>query len=100
MISLSPEAETQLNGLLAFYEERQRPQATRNLITAVQEAAGRIERTPEDGEPAPRPYPTLASLGFLWIKVRIYWFAYSAAKTGFVIGGIFHESADIPNRIL
>lgn len=99
MIPLSPEAEAQLDALRVFYEERDRLEATRRLIMAVEEAAERIERDPESGLPAPTPYPSLAALGFLWIKAGAYWIAYHDAGAGPVIGGIFYERADIPNRI-
>ena len=99
MIPLSPEAEAQLDALLDYYEQRDRPEATRNLISALEQAADQIERAPEAGLPAPRPYPSIASLGLHWIKMGAYWFAYAVAGSTPVIAGVFYESADIPNRL-
>jgi hypothetical protein len=47
--------------------------------------------------PAPRPYPQLARQGWCWAKQGSYWFAFDLDRTA--IQGIFHESADIPNRM-
>lgn len=69
----------------------------RNLITAVMEAARRIERDPGAGLPAPRPYPTLARLGQAWVKAGPYWVRYGLTSPP-VITGVFHERADIPGR--
>ena len=99
MIPLSPEAEAQLDALLDHYEQLDRPEATRNLILALDQAADRIEREPAEGLPSPRPYPALADLGFQWIKVGAYWFAYVSSAQGFVVAGVFYATADIPNRI-
>ena len=99
MIALSPEAESQLDDLLVHYEQRERPEAIRNLIGSLEQAAARIERAPDAGLHAPRPYPSLASLGLRWIKEGAYWFAYADTAGGLVIAGVFYESADIPNRL-
>ncbi len=48
---------------------------------------------------APRPYPSLADLGFRWIKRASYWIAFEDTAAGPVVAGIFHETADIPNRL-
>ena len=97
MTRLSPEAEAQLDALLDHYEKLNRPGATRNLIAALEDAIAQIDTDPAAGLNAPRPYPALASYGFRWIKTGSYWFAYT--YTGAAITGIFHDSANIPNRI-
>lgn len=99
MIPLSPEAEAQLDGLLTHYERLARIDAARNLLAALEAASARIERAPEAGLPAPRPYPSLARLGLRWIKERAYWIAYMDAGDGPIIATIFHDRADIPNRV-
>jgi len=94
---LSPEAEAQLDALLVHYEKRNRPEATRNLIAAVEGAIVQIGTNSSTGVTAPRPYPILASYGFRWIKAGSYWFAYTF--TGSAITGIYYDQANIPNRI-
>jgi plasmid stabilization system protein ParE len=99
VIPLSPEAELQLDDLLAHHEQLERPEAIRNLVAALGDAAMRIKQAPNAGFPSPRPYPSLASLGLRWIKEGAYWFAYTNTKSGPVIAGVFYQSADIPNRL-
>ena len=72
-------------------------EAARNFDLALDEAEHQIEREPEKGLPAPRPYPALAREGEAWIKARAYWIVYSLAEPP-VILGVFHEQADIPGR--
>lgn len=98
MIRLSSDAEGNLDALSAYYEERGRPEATAGLLAAIERAAARIERIPDAGLPAPRPYPSLASAGRRWIKEGPYWIAYSTTKPP-VILGVFYETSDIPNRL-
>jgi len=73
-------------------------QAAENLLSALERASERIVRSPDFGLPAPRPYPGLASLGFRWIKEGSYWIAYMTGDD-LMIAGVYHEAADIPNRI-
>ncbi len=73
-------------------------QAAENLLAAMERASERIVRSPDSGLPAPRPYPGLASLGFRWIKKESYWIAYLTWEAP-MIAGVYHEAADIPNRI-
>ena len=98
MIRLSDEAERQLAALLHHYARLGRPEAGRNLIAAVDQASARIEREPEKGLVAPRPYPALARPGRLWTKAGPYWIAYTPALPP-VILGIFYDAADIPGRV-
>ena len=69
----------------------------RNLIEVVTEAAGRIERSPAAGLPAPQPYPILARPGQAWVKAGPHWIRYGLTSPP-VITGVFHEQADIPGR--
>jgi plasmid stabilization system protein ParE len=98
VIRLSRDAEQQLAALLRHYTRRGRPEASRNLIAAIDKAAARIERDPAAGLPAPRPYLSLAHPGRVWIKVGRYWIAYSTAEP-IVIVGVFYETANIPGRL-
>jgi hypothetical protein len=47
---------------------------------------------------APRPYPALARLDFRWVKEGPYWVAYMT-EPSLAIVGVYHEAADIPNRV-
>ncbi|MGO9537635.1 MAG: type II toxin-antitoxin system RelE/ParE family toxin [Limisphaerales bacterium] len=98
MIALSPEAEAQLDALIAHYEALGRIQASINLLNALERAKARISETPEAGIPAPRPYPALAKAGRRWIIEGSYWICYSLT-TPPVISGVFYAMADIPNRL-
>ncbi len=49
--------------------------------------------------PAPRPYPALTRVGWLWLKQGPYWFAYVDHPNGATIQAVFHESANIPQRL-
>ena len=46
MISLSPEAEAQVDRLIAYYEAKERVAAAVNLLTALERAKLRIARAP------------------------------------------------------
>jgi plasmid stabilization system protein ParE len=98
MIALSPEAEAQLDGLIAHYEALGRVEASINLLNALDRAKIRISKTPEAGLPAPRPYPSLAKDGRRWIIEGTYWISYSLTPPP-VISGVFYAMADIPNRL-
>ncbi len=98
MIALSPEAEAQLDALIAHYEALGRVEASVNLLSALERARARIAAKPEAGLPAPRPYPSLAKAGRRWIIEGRYWVSYSLT-TPPVISGVFYAMADIPNRL-
>jgi plasmid stabilization system protein ParE len=98
VIRLSRDAEQQLAALLRHYTRRGRPEAKRNLIAAIDDAAARIERDPAAGLRAPRPYPRLARPGRAWIKVGRYWITYSTTSPP-VILGVFYATANIPRRL-
>ena len=98
MTEYSWRAQRQLFDLLLHYEGLDRTDAVRNLIAAMSQVEVSIERKPDAGLAAPRPYPSLARLGYAWIKSGSYWVAYSRGAPP-VIVAVFHESADIPNRV-
>jgi plasmid stabilization system protein ParE len=98
MIALSPEAEAQLDALIAHYEALGRIEASINLLNALEQAKARISEKPEGGLPAPRPYPSLAKAGRRWIIEGAYWISYSLT-TPPVISGVFYAMADIPDRL-
>ncbi len=95
MISLSPEALAQLEGLLQHYE---RIEAAENLLAAIEQARNHIARAPEAGLTAPRPYRDLAVLGLRWIEAGRYWVAYSNTSPP-IINNVFYDAADIPRRL-
>lgn len=99
VIRLASEAERQAAELLQHYARLARPEAGRNLIAALDQAAAQIERSSGAGLQAPRPYPFLVQIGRLWIKVGRYWIAYSTTDPP-VILAIFHDAANIPERLL
>ena len=62
MIALSPEAEAQLDALIAHYEALGRIEASINLLNALERAKARIAETPEAGLQAPGPIRPLQRL--------------------------------------
>ena len=96
LISLSKEAEDQLDRLRLFYEEKNRLEALLGLQATLNEASLKILSNPGKGLRAPRPYPSLASFGFLWIEVSSYWIAFDNTGAEPVITGIHHKTANIP----
>ena len=99
MIRLSPEAESHVEALIVHFERLERPEAIRNLIAALANASDNISARPRSGLAAPRPYPSLASLGLLWTKSGPYWIAYGLEGGGPIIMGVFHDTANIPGRV-
>jgi plasmid stabilization system protein ParE len=99
VIRLSRAARAQIADLAKYYEDLDRPEAVRNLRMMIARAADRIEARRGRSFPAPRPYPNLTRAGWLWLKEGPYWIAYARDSKGGLIQVIFHEAADIPNRI-
>lgn len=97
MIALTPEARQRVRTLRAYYEERERPEATRALRNALTAAWLKITTSPEAGLPAPRPYPQLARPGRAWVKCGRYWIAYRTQPTTAIVA-VFFETANIPGR--
>jgi plasmid stabilization system protein ParE len=65
MIALSPEAEAQLDALIAHDEALERVEAAINLLRVLERAKIRILDVPDAGLPSPRPYPSLSKPGRL-----------------------------------
>ena len=97
MIGYTARAARQVAELREHYERDLRPEASRNLGAALDDAEQRIEGNPTAGLPAPRPYPALVRSGQAWVKAGPYWVRYSI-RTPPVITGVFYERADIPSR--
>lgn len=87
-----------MDALIAHYEGLGRLAAARNLLAALETAAQRIEANPFAGLPAPRPYPTLAKPGRLWLHAGAYWIAYTLTEPA-VIQAVIYDTANIPRRL-
>jgi len=98
VIAFSRRARKQLVELNRHFEERERPDAIRNLIAALRSALIAIEQDPDAGLPAPRPYPQLARQGTVWVKAGRYWIGYRR-RPKLTIVAIFYETANIPGRL-
>ena len=97
MLPVTGRAVAQITALYRHYEERERPEAFRNLIVALREASGRIIRDPAGGLSAPRPYPQAMRPGVPWVKAGRYWIAYRQHPQ-LVIMGVYYDTANIPRR--
>jgi plasmid stabilization system protein ParE len=98
LTEFSAKAARQVDELLAYYEDKDRPEAARNLLSALLYAAQRIDQAPRAGLPAPRPYPGVATPGRYWIKQGAYWIQYLAADNP-VITAVYYQAANIPGRL-
>ena len=100
MRPLTPRAQSQLDALTEHYEALGRDDAIRNLMTALIDVSNKIEAAAGLGLHAPLPYPEIANLnlGFRWLKMGSYWFAFTPAPD-MTITNIFYEKSDIPNRL-
>jgi plasmid stabilization system protein ParE len=99
ILPLTVLARRQLLALTSYYVQLERDEAVRNLIVALERASERIQSKRGQFYNAPRPYPALARLGVRWRKEGPYWIAFATDKRGSVIQAVFHQAADIPNRI-
>jgi len=97
LIDYTRRAVEHLSALFDHYEAKERPEAMRNLMEAMRDAWAEIERDPQGGLAAPRPYPELARPGTLWRHSRSYWVAYCRAPR-LAITAIFYDESDIPGR--
>jgi plasmid stabilization system protein ParE len=95
---LSEDAIRAVAELQNHYEQINRPEATRNLRLALERASARIDREPEAGLPAPRPYPEVARPEVRWIKEGRYWIAYTTERVPMIVG-VFYDTANIPGRL-
>jgi plasmid stabilization system protein ParE len=98
LIVFTPEAAQQVTELRQHYEDRDRPEASRALAIALEEAWRKIIANPAIGLSAPRPYPNLARPGRRWIKAGRYWIVYRAEGSPSIVG-VFYETANIPRRL-
>lgn len=98
MIGFTARARRQVTELRQHFRLALRLEAVWNLERAIKEAAAQIEREPQAGIPAPRPYPTLARPDQAWCKVDRYWFRYSLTSPP-VITAVFYDAANIPDRL-
>jgi plasmid stabilization system protein ParE len=88
LIGFTARAARQFQELRQHYEDRERPEAVRALIAALEQASRKIEANPGAGLSAPRPYPQLARPGRAWVKSGRYW-----------IAAVFYDTANIPGRL-
>jgi plasmid stabilization system protein ParE len=98
VIALSPEAETHVDQLIAYYEAKGRIDAAVNLLRVLELASQRILQAPSNVLEAPRPYPELKKAGRRWFVEGHYWIAYSET-TPPVISGVHYATSDIPARL-
>jgi plasmid stabilization system protein ParE len=98
LIVFTPRAAQQVRALRQHFEERERPEATRNLITALDSAWLTITTNPAAGLPAPRPYPQLARPGRAWVHAGRYWIAYRTRPPAAIVA-VVYDAADIPRRL-
>jgi plasmid stabilization system protein ParE len=98
LIALTPEARQHVRSLRVYYEERERPEATRALQNALTAAWKKITTSPAAGLPAPRPYSQLAQPGRLWVKSGRYWIAYRTEPAPAIVA-VFFETANIAGRL-
>jgi plasmid stabilization system protein ParE len=96
LIVLTLRAAQQVRALRQHYENLGRPEATRNLVVAIESAWYRITTDPAAGLPAPRPYPKIARAGRAWVQAGRYWIAYITSPA---IVAVVYDAADIPGRL-
>jgi plasmid stabilization system protein ParE len=99
VIRLSRKAQAQVASLVRHFEALERPEATRNLRAVLIRASARITLCHGLFFDAPRPYPGLLRLGWRWTKEGPYWIAHSLHRSAPVIQAVFHEAANIPDRL-
>jgi len=98
LIVLTPRAAQQVRALRQHYEKLGRPEATRNLVTAIETAWKQILADPATGLPAPRPYPNVAKPGRAWVQAGRYWIAY-VTQPSLGIVAVVYDAANIPRRV-
>jgi plasmid stabilization system protein ParE len=84
--------------LRQHYERLGRPEATRNLVAAIESAWHQIIADPAAGLPAPRPYPNVARPGRAWVQAGRYWIAYITRPSSAIVA-VVYDAADIPSRL-
>jgi plasmid stabilization system protein ParE len=99
VIRLSRKAQGQVASLVRHFETLEMPEATKNLRAALLRASERINLGQGLFFDAPRPDPGLVRPGWRWTKEGPYWIAYSSRGTTHVIQVVFHDAANIPERL-
>ncbi len=99
MIRLSRKAQAQVASLSRHYEELERAEAILNLRASLARASERIMLGQGLFFDAPRPYPAIVRPGWRWTKEGSYWIAYSSRNATPVIQAVFHDAANIPERL-
>lgn len=99
MVIITDFAEEQLDALALHYDRLDRDLATIRMAEALRHAMAIIEAQTGPFFAAPRPYPDLDRLGWRWLKSGRYWVAFSAIPGGYAVDAIFHERANIPDRL-
>jgi plasmid stabilization system protein ParE len=100
MARIGQTAQKQINDLVDYYLDHNRPEAIDNLRAAVVTALARVELPSTRPRRFPATYSGLASLGMLWLREHVYWFGYGKAADGVTtIVNVIHESANIPARV-
>ena len=98
MTTLGRGARRDVAALIRDLERKNRPEAIRNLLVAVNQAMKQIDDDPNGGLGAPRPHPGLAYPGRAWTQAGRYWFAYRLDAPP-VITAVFYDAADVPGRV-
>ena len=92
-------ARQQIALLIRYYvDEKERPDAAYRLFEDLARARRQIDSDPSSGFMHPRPYPSLATMGFRWVNVRAYWVSWAIVEGRPVVTNVFHVSADIEGR--
>lgn len=92
---LSGEARKQVDDLRAYYRQKKRPEALRNLAAALAAVDGLIAQGKTFA--APRPYPGLARTGELWVEAQPYWIACRTERPRSILA-VFYATNDILGR--
>jgi plasmid stabilization system protein ParE len=100
VIGITAPARGQIDALFEFYLiTKDRPDAALRLVKDLATGRGLILANPTSGLAYPGPYRRLGHHGFLWRRVRIYWFAWSLIETRPVVTNVLHAAADIEGRV-
>ncbi len=99
MIPLSAAAEAEPDALTSYYETLGRDRAIDRLVEAGGTACDRYDRRRGLFYDSPRPLPGACRYGSSLDEGGTLWIPFEETTAGPVVAGIFHESADIPNRL-
>ncbi len=100
MARIGPTAQKQIDDLVDYYLDHNRPEAVDTLRAAVVIALARVELPATRPRRFPATYRGLGSLGMNWLRDHVYWFGYGKASDGVTtIVNVIHVSANIPARV-